>query len=92
MCIDVDQPGIEPQVQHVRGMPAVIEHVPVTQPRGIAQQPVAHRAAVHVPELAIGTGARRRRQTQPAADLHSALLHHRQRARQEIGAEDAADA
>ena len=48
-------------------MAPVIEHVAIGQTHGIAQQPIAHAAAIHEPELLIGLRARGGRQPHPAA-------------------------
>jgi len=64
--VDIDLPWIECQMQHVAGMAAVVEHIAEAQPDRIAQQAVAHRAAVDEPELHIRLRARRRGQPQPA--------------------------
>ena len=67
MGVDVDELRIQPQIEHVARIAAVIEHVAVAQARGVAQQPVAHRATVDEPELPVGIGLRGGRQAQPAA-------------------------
>ena len=54
------------QVQHIGGVAAVIEHVLVGQARCVREQPVAHQAAVDVPVLQVGGGAREGRQRRPA--------------------------
>src|SRR6185437_1824621 len=56
-------------MQYVRGMPAVIEHVPVAEPYGAPEQLVAHAPAVDEPELLVGLRARGRRQPDPTRQL-----------------------
>ena len=89
MGIDVDELRIEPQIEYVAWVAAVIEHVAVAQAHGIAQQPVTDRATVDEPELALGGGLRGGGQSEPTAELQYTVLSDRQAAAQEFGAQNA---
>jgi len=64
--VHVHELRIERQVEHIGGVSAVIQHVPVREPDGVHQQPIAHAAAVDEPELLVRLRARARRQAGPS--------------------------
>ena len=72
MRVDIDELRIERQMQHVGGVPAVVEHVAVAEPYGACEQLVAHAPAVDEPELLVGLRARGGRQGYPTRELHRA--------------------
>jgi len=93
MGVDVDQMRIEVQIEHVRGMPSVIEHIPVSESHGIAEEAVAHAAAVHEPELLVRLSARCRWQADPTAQAHGPCdTAQRHRPRQELRSEHCGEA
>ena len=65
MGVHVHELRIERQVEHISGMAAVIQHVPVRKSDGVHQQPVTHAAAIDEPELLVRLRARARRQACP---------------------------
>ncbi len=69
MRVHVDQFRIQAQIQNVRGVPAVIQDVAISQPHCVHQQPVAHAAPVHEPELLIRLSARGSGQAHPPGDF-----------------------
>ena len=88
MGIDVEELRIESQIEHIRGMAPVIEHVAERQTHCVAQQPVAHATAIHEPELLIRLSARGGRKRDPAAQTHRARdAAQRHRPRQKFSAE-----
>ncbi len=93
VSVHVDQPRIEGQIQDIRRMSAVIQHVPIRQPDGVRQQAIAHAAAVHEPELPILLRARGGRQADPARDLdRPGRMLHNHRFGRKIRAENSREA
>ena len=61
--------GVELQVQHERGMPAVEQHVGIRLTHRVGHDAIAHQPPVDVEILRIGLGARCRGQADPARQM-----------------------
>ena len=93
MRVHIHQLRVERQIQHVRRMAAAIEHIAIRDAHGVHQQPVAHAAAVHEPELLIGCAREAvGSPTQPSIANRPRLVTHRHGAREEFLAEHGCDA
>ena len=91
--VDVDEPRIERQIQHVGGMAPVVEHVAVGEAHRVHEQPIAHRAAVDEPELLVRLRARARRQADPSREHERpGRLAQRQRGGGKLARHDRLDA
>ena len=69
MGIDIDQRGIQLQIQEVRREAAAEQDVLIGEPRRPRDQLVAHEAAVQEGKLQVRLAARKRRQRQPPRKL-----------------------
>jgi hypothetical protein len=70
MRIDIYEPRVERQVQHISAVTAAIENIAIGKSHRIHQQTIAHAAAIDEPELLIGLRARCSRKSEPARERH----------------------
>ena len=89
MRVDIHHRRIEGQIQHIRRIAAVIQHIAIAEAYRIHQQPVAHAAPVDEPELLVRLRRARRwaSPSQPPSPNRTCRMLERQRLLQEVVAE-----